>query len=89
VYGFFHGSKDVTPAVVQKMIEYDMMETFHLSPKEVAEIPMKKIQEIMLIKRVKNEALEVKMKLDQVKAQSMAAGRSAGRGQTKKGYREV
>ena len=62
-----------------------MMETFHFTPKQIAEIPMKKIQEIMLIKGVKNEAIEVRMKLDQVKAQA----RSAGRGQSRKGYREV
>ena len=82
---FFHGSKNVTSAVIQKMIEYDMMETFHLSPKQIEEIPMKKIQEIMLIKRVKNEAIEVKMKLDQVRSQAKVAGR----GLSKKGYREV
>ena len=87
--GFFHGSKNVTPAVIQKMIEYDMMETFHLSPKQIEEISMKKIQEIMLIKRVKSEALEIKMKLDQVKAQSRSIGRSMGRGQSRKSYREV
>ena len=87
--GFFHGSKNVTPAVIQKMIEYDMMETFHLSPKQIEEISMKKIQEIMLIKRVKSEALEIKMKLDQVKAQSRSIGRSMGRSQSRKSYREV
>ena len=64
------------------MIEYDFMETFHLSPKQIAEIPMKKVQEIMLIKRVKGDAMEVNAKLNQVKAQ-------AGQGQSRKGYREV
>jgi len=62
VYEFFQGGKAIAPAVVEKMIEYDFMETFHLSPKQIAEIPMKKIQEIMLIKRVKSDAVNVKAK---------------------------
>jgi hypothetical protein len=84
VYDFFQGIKGIAPAVVQKMIEYDFMETFHLSPKQIEEIPMKKIQEIMLIKRVKSESMEIRAKLDQVRAQAGSAGSAGG-----KGYREV
>lgn len=62
------------------------METFHFTPKQISEITVKKMQEIMLIKRVRGEALEIKSKLDKVKSQSSST-RMPKRG--RKGYREI
>lgn len=83
MYAFFQGSRNVSPALNKKLIEYDLMETFHWSHKQIRETPVKKIQEIMLIKRVKGQVQQVKMNIEKVKAQSMSSGSS------KRSYREV
>lgn len=59
------------------------METYKLSPREVAEIPYKKMQEILLIRKAKNEASRTQANLEKVKRQLTRSS-----GQTKR-YREL
>jgi len=48
---YFFGSGTTEPAISREIMENDLMETFHWLPQDIAKIPYKKLQKIMLIRK--------------------------------------
>ena len=68
-----------------EMTELFLIEEYHWTPKQIAEIPYKKIQKLFLIKKQKNEAENVNRTMSQLKSQQNSMARGGGF----KGYREL
>lgn len=71
-----------TPA---ENLEWELAKEFGWTPDQVAKIPMKKLQRLLLVGKIKGEIEASKQKTEQWKSQQ---GTSRSSGQTKK-YREV
>lgn len=84
VHLYYNGGKANAPAM-RKITEVSLMEEFHWLPHEIARIPYKKIQEILIIKNQKNSSSQTKLELSKIKNQNS----SMGRGQSRRFTREV
>ena len=69
-------------SAAKDVIEYDLMEEFHWLPEDIAKIPHRTMQKILLIRKQKNETKENQRRATQFK-QSMGNQKSG------KFYREV
>lgn len=65
VYLYYKGSAN-TPAS-RDIIELFLMEEFHWTPKQIAEIPYKNIQKIILIKNQKYEVQKINENISKTK----------------------
>ena len=82
VHSSFRGISNA-PATPE-MTELFLIEEYHWTPKQIAEIPYKKIQKLFLIKAQKHEAENVNRTMSQLKAQQGSMGKGG-----RVGYREL
>lgn len=59
------GNKTVAPA--REITEVSLMEEFHWTPQQIAEMPYKKLQKIILIMNQKNIAHQTKSNIEKTK----------------------
>jgi hypothetical protein len=78
LYYFGSGSTTVS-AISRDIIEADLIEQFGWLPKEIAEIPYKKLQKLSLIRKQKNTSLATKKEISNMKNTA----------KSKKTYREI
>ena len=57
-------------AVSRALIENDLIEEFHWLPQDIANIPYKKLQEFLLIKREKDAARQARREVDSFKEEN-------------------
>jgi hypothetical protein len=77
-----------TPAEIKrKVLETDLIDVFHWLPKEIDEIPYKRLQELLIMLELKREVDEHKRNVESSKKE--ASDFANKRGGRKKTYREV
>ena len=64
---YYNGGGADDPAITRDILENELMEEYHWLPKDVAEIPYKKMQKILLIKKQKNAIMENKLNVEKLK----------------------
>jgi hypothetical protein len=83
VHSFYMGSRKIVPA--REIIEVNLMEEFHWTPQDIANIPYKTLQKINLVRNQKYAAQQTKINIDKLKVENS----SRKSGQTKRFYKEV
>jgi len=73
------------PNITRKVIEVQLMEDFGWTPEEIGKIPYRKIQEILVIRRQRENTIQNKIELSKIRQQQQ----SISSGQTKRIIREV
>ena len=87
---YFFGSGTTEPAISREIMENDLMETFHWLPQDIAKIPYKKLQKIMLIRKHKNESIHAKAQMEKTKKEFYnSMGNKGTKGGPKRFVREV
>jgi len=81
---YYYGSGANDPAISKKIVEFELVEQYHWTYNQIQEIPYKKLQELFIIKRQKNEVAQTKINIQKAKQQV-----GQGTGKMKKFYREV
>ena len=84
MHKLFFGSGIVSakdPSISRDILECQIIDEYHWLPQDVAKIPYKKIQKLLLFKRQRTEMTQSKTNI--VKAKLSVSGKS------KKSYREV
>ena len=83
---YYYGSGSNDPAISKKIVEFELIEQYHWTYNEIQKMPYRKLQELFLIKRQKNESSQTKINIQKAKQQIPS---STGSGKMRKFYREV
>lgn len=70
----------------KEIIEVQLMDEYHWLPQEIAKIPYKKLQKILIIKNQKNASTQNKMNIEKFKREHQ---HTSGSGQNRRFTREV
>ena len=82
---YYNGSGANDPAITKKIVEFELVEQYHWTYEEIQRTSYKKLQELFLRKRQKNELAQTKINIQKAKQQVP----KGGSGRMKKIYREV
>ena len=66
---YYSNSKATSPADARKITEFELMEQYHWLPDQIAKIPYRKMQELLIIKKQKNETLETQANIAKFKSE--------------------
>ena len=83
---FYSGGRIRESAEARKIMAFELMEDYKLSPNEIDALPYTKIKEIFLFRRIKSEARHMETQKEQFRRQHRNDGR---RGGGKRSTREV
>ena len=83
MYNYYSGKGSTTSAVKRSIIEADMVSEHHWLPQDINKIPYKKLQEMSIINRQKNETAYQQQALN-AQAQDSKTRGTRGRGQQKR-----
>ena len=64
---------------------FELMDSYHLSPTEIDQMPYNRIQEIFLLRRIKSESHNLQVEKEKFRREHT----SSGRGGTRRRTREV
>ena len=67
---YFFGGGSTVPAISRKIMESQLIEEYHWLPQDIAKIPYKKLQELQLIRSVKNKGMQQKQAVAKAKQQN-------------------
>jgi len=80
---YYYGSGATDPAISKRIVEFEFVEQYHWTYKEIEETSYKKLQEHFIIKKQKNESVQTKINVQKAKQQVGTPGKA------RKFYREV
>lgn len=80
---YYYGSGANDPAISKKIVEFELIEQYHWTYQQIQETPYKKLQELFIIKKQKNEVAQSKINIQKSKQQNQVGGKG------KKFYKEV
>lgn len=82
---YYYGSGANDPAISKKLLEFELIEQYHWTYEQIQRTPYRKLQELFVIRKQKNEATQTKINVQKAKQAAQAAVPGKG----KKFYREV
>ena len=77
VHLYYAGGKASVPAT-RKIVEVALMEEFHWTYDEIQQMPYKRLQELFVIKKQKQETLERNNNIEEFKREHGASGKGRG-----------
>ena len=86
VHAHYMGSSYVKRLPAREILEWNLIEEFHWTPQEVAQIPYKKMQKLLIVRNQKYTTQETKANLDNFRKENKF---TTARGQTRRYTREV
>jgi hypothetical protein len=85
VHAHYVGSGYSKHVPAREIMEWNLIEEFHWTPQQIAQIPYKKLQKLFIVRNQKYTTQETKANLEKFKQQNQ----SVGRGQVRRYTREV
>ena len=67
VHLYFHGTGTKDPAVIRKIKEFELIEQYHWTYEDIDKTSYKRLQELWLIKKQKNEVMQTKANIEKAK----------------------
>jgi hypothetical protein len=74
VHLHFFGGGSTVPAISRKIKESQLIEEYHWLPQDIAKIPYKKLQELELIRSIKNKGIQQRQAIAKAKQQNSTVG---------------